>query len=101
MKINKIEFHRNGISGIGFHVVLFDADDDKDMMAVVFPEDGAVAVLNVPETAKGNIEFAKGNSWRGDYFERDLRKAIEEYENERPLGGTPFAMPALIKEGEV
>lgn len=91
MDIKEIAFHRNGVCGIGFHVVLFADGKNKNMVGIVFPEPGAVAVLDTKMTAKGNIAFARGNSWRGDYYESYLRAAIEDDENERPLGGTPFA----------
>ena len=41
------------------------------MMATIFDDNGYCAVLDVDETAKGNIEFAMGNSWRGDWYEKD------------------------------
>jgi len=81
IKINKIASHRNGISGEPFYVVLFhDLDMDRNMMATIFDDNGYCAVLDVDETAKGNIEFAMGNSWRGDWYEKDLRDAIAEWE---------------------
>ena len=87
IKIKKIASHRNGIRGNGFYVVLFTSKEKGDklrnMVAIVFPESGDVAVLDVDETQAGNIEFANGNSWRGDEFEPTLRKAIEDYENGR------------------
>jgi hypothetical protein len=71
---------RNGICGIGFHVARFAWTDDYHhvhrMMATIFPEEGACAVLDVDELAKDNIEFGCGNSWRGDHFEPALREAI-------------------------
>jgi hypothetical protein len=37
-----------------------------------------VAVLDIAMLAAGNITFARGNSWRGDHFEGELRAAISE-----------------------
>ncbi len=78
-KLVSVAYHRNGVAGTGFHVVLFrwkDGTTVRDMVATVFPEAGSVAVLDVNETANGNIAFAEGNSWRGDHFEPWLRSAI-------------------------
>jgi len=52
----------------------------RHFVATVFPEPGAVSVLDIDETKSGNIEFANGNSWRGDYFETKLRHAIHDWE---------------------
>ena len=85
IKVIKKDYHRNGVSGTGFDVVIFKTKGDdetsgKKMLGIVFPEQGAVAVFDVAELAKDNIEFAHGNSWRGDYFEDELRKATKETE---------------------
>jgi hypothetical protein len=83
-KVNKVAYHRNGICGNGFYVVLFESDK-KNMMGILFEEMGDCAVLDVDMTAQGNVEFANGNSWRGDRFEPELREAIADYEKEREL----------------
>ena len=87
MKVLKVAYHRNGVCGNGFHVVLF-TDHEKDdrvrsFVATVFEEKGSVSVLDIDETRTGNIEFANGNSWRGDYYENDLRQAIAKWEKSR------------------
>ena len=81
LKIIKISYHRNGISGMGFYAILFKdlEDNPKDLkIASLFDEKGYCAVYSVDELKKENIEFANGNSWRGDAFEDDLRKAVKE-----------------------
>ncbi len=83
----KIDYHRNGVSGNGFHVATFNWKDDgekkqRHMVAIIFEGQGDCAVLDIDETAKDNIEFANGNSWRGDHFEDELRKAIEQHNKE-------------------
>lgn len=87
MKVTKVAYHRNGVGGIGFYVVLFENQENGDRLryfvATIFPEQGAVSVLDIHETESGNIEFANGNSWRGDYYESRLRDAIHAYENGR------------------
>lgn len=77
-KLIAIDYHRNGVGGNGFHVVLFTSEEDHAGMfvATVFDELGSVAVLNVPLLTEGCIEFARGNSWRGDRFEPWLRAQI-------------------------
>ncbi len=83
MKITKITYHRNGVGGNGFSVVLFtwrDRDSTpartRDMVAVLFDQQGDCAVLDVDETAKGNVEYPQ-NRWRGDDFEPELRAAVK------------------------
>lgn len=84
IKAKEVSYHRNGICGAGFHVILFNWLDDetkivRHMVGTVFEESGYCAVYDVDMLSKGNIRFAKGNSWRGDEFEPCLRAAIEEY----------------------
>lgn len=81
IKVLEVDYHRNGISGIGFNVVRFtdSASAPGEFVAVLFPEAGACAVLNVPMLAQGNIAFGEGNSWRGDHFEGALREVIKQY----------------------
>jgi hypothetical protein len=84
--IDKISYHRNGVRGEGFHVILFRWRSDrqwKEMIATVFEQHGSVAVLDKRETCEGNVEFGMGNSWRGDQFENGLRAAISHYEEAR------------------
>jgi hypothetical protein len=74
LTIIDIAFHRNGIGGAPFDVVLFH-DGDSRKVAVLFEEQGHCAVLDVAKLAQGDIAFGS-NSWRGDAFEQSLRKAI-------------------------
>lgn len=86
LKIEAIDHHRNGVSGESFYVVLFSFKEDgqhHNMVGILFHESGQCAVLDRDETAKGNIAFARGNSWRGDHFEGDLRAAINARNKER------------------
>ena len=81
IKVKEIAYHRNGICGEGFHVVTFtqaEYGQTHNMLGILFEGSGRCAVLDVDQTAAGNIAFANGNSWRGDHFEDDLRKAITE-----------------------
>ena len=79
--VKQIAHHRNGVRGEGFYVVLFSWRDGKrvrNMMATVFGGKCRIAVLDVDETQKGNVAFAEGNSWRGDDFETEIRRAIKQ-----------------------
>ena len=80
MKINvlKVDYHRNGVAGNGFHVVLFKHDKTLKV-GIVFPEQGNVAVLDVGLLHEGTIESGE-NSWRGDDFEPALRVACDAFE---------------------
>ena len=82
IKARKTAYHRNGVSGEGFHVVTFDWKDDarvkRHMVGVQFEDGGACAVLDIDELVKDNIGFAEGNSWRGDHFEKELREVVSK-----------------------
>ena len=80
IRINQIEYHRNGVAGNGFCVIDFTKKEGmgiSEMIGVVFEEPGNVAILN--RELLPNITFGE-NSWRGDVFEVPLRKAIKDYE---------------------
>ncbi len=76
--VKEIEYHRNGVGGAPFYVVLFwDETEAKDMMGVVFDDEYHVAVFDTNLLAEGNIRFGE-NSWRGDCYEPSLRQAIAQ-----------------------
>lgn len=96
IRIDALDYHRNGVCGLGFWVVLFkwkDGDDlVRNMMATVFGNTddtgvetveftGHCALFDRDQLAADNIQFARGNSWRGDHFERELRRAIVKYQH--------------------
>lgn len=85
-KALEVARHRNGVCGEPFYVVRFVCPEgDGEFVAIRFEGDGInprCAVLNVPMLAEGNIAFAMGNSWRGDYFTADVDAAIAGYEAE-------------------
>ena len=96
IKIEEIAYHRNGVSGAGFYVVRFidpqigqpktrliDQMNEIEgaqgkMIAIVFDAPYHVAVFDRELLAQDVIGFG-ANSWRGDYYESDLRKACEGY----------------------
>ena len=82
-RIIDIDFHRNGISGAPFHVILFEdkGDEASRKVGIVFQSPHHVAVLDIGKLADGNITFGQ-NSWRGDVFELELRAAITAREQQ-------------------
>ena len=77
IKVIDWAYHRNGICGAPFHVVLFDDTDDENIrkIGVLFEEPHHCAVLDVTKLAGGSIAFGV-NSYRGDRFESALRAAL-------------------------
>ncbi len=76
--IERVTYHRNGISGNGFFAILFRQFNNTPMLGVVFDEEGSVACFNRSLIGEGQIDFGQ-NSFRGDEFEQALRTAIAEY----------------------
>ena len=76
--IEHIDYHRNGICGAPFHVLLFRDPDEGRMLGVVFEKAYHVAVLQLDKLAVGNIAFGV-NSWRGDRYEPALRRAVQAH----------------------
>ena len=79
-RIIDIAYHRNGITGAPFDVVLFEDKGSRGSrkLAILFEGDSFCAVLDVAKLAAGDIEFGS-NSWRGDKFEPGLRTAVIEH----------------------
>jgi hypothetical protein len=91
IKIKQIAYHRNGVAGEGFHVILFTSKEipcnqtktrNCNFIATVFNGIGQVTVIDIDVAAAGCVEFGL-NSWRGDDFEAALRDAIGKWEIER------------------
>jgi hypothetical protein len=78
-RIIDIDYHRNGICGAPFHVILFEdkGEEASRKVGIVFDSPYHVAVLDIAKLADGNITFGH-NSWRGDVFELELRAAITD-----------------------
>ncbi len=76
ISIQEIAFHRNGVSGNGFHAVRFtEKGQPGEFLAMVFEGRGNVAVVNSSVLTEYGV--GHGNKWRGDYYEDALRLAIE------------------------
>ena len=91
LRIIAIDQHRNGICGTPFDVALFEdaGPEASRKAAILFPEEGRCAVLDVAKLAAGDIAFGS-NSWRGDHYEPHLRKAVNA-----------FHIGRLIQEGHL
>ena len=83
LQIENIQYHRNGICGAPFHVLIFRDPDEGRMVGIVFDQEHHVAVFNLDKLAIGNIAFGV-NSWRGDRYEPSLRKAIAKQQHATP-----------------
>lgn len=102
-KVIEVSFHRNGICGVGFHAIRFVADTtdeigntqkpDANFLGIVFDEPGYCSVICLDLIETCGVRFAGGNSWRGDRFEPELRKAIEENASSGSVRVGPFALP--------
>lgn len=90
IKVLGIDYHRNGVCGSGFYVILFTTPDvpNETMVAVSFEcenaelrdyHEGEIAVLGINELAKKNIKFANGNSYRYEFFADEIKSAIADY----------------------
>lgn len=87
-EILEVSCHRNGICGAPFHAIRFIASDEAEsssghqFLATVFHENGHCAVIDLDLIAEHGVSFGY-NSWRGDHFEPELRKAIKEYQTKK------------------
>lgn len=99
LKINEVAYHRNGVCGAPFWAVRFrwrpdGESQEENFIAVLFDEPGRCAVLGLDRMDTMGVAFAGGNSWRGDRFEGELRRAIEDparHSGGVPMG--PFCIP--------
>ena len=86
IQVVDIQWHRNGVSGVGFYAILFDCEEGR-MVATLYDERGFCSVLRVADLsdpARG-VKFGL-NSWRGDYYESNLRQAVESWQTSGRLG---------------
>lgn len=74
-KVRKVASHRNGVCGKPFSVVTFTSKGNQNMIAILTEDEGECYVLDLDLASQGVIEFG-ANSWRGDWYETELRKAI-------------------------
>lgn len=70
--IEQLDFHRNGVSGNGFHCGIFRAADGSRYLAIRTEDDEDVGnvccyVIELNRLPEHGIKFGL-NSWRGDEF---------------------------------
>lgn len=81
-KVEKLDYHRNGVSGAPFHVAIVSGEQGQRMLVVRFEDcDEAVgqvvcAAFDIDKLAAGDIAFFS-NSWRGDRFHEVVDAAIK------------------------
>lgn len=98
LKIIDIACHRNGICGAPFDVVLFrdEGPAGSRKVGILFDEPHCCAVLDIDKLTKGDILFGS-NSWRGDNYERHLRKAIDDIRSRSDVPMADTLSPASRK----
>lgn len=89
MKVRALDYHRNGISGLGFHVGIVEEIEDgkyREMLVVRFDrgadkETGNIvcAAFDLKQLDKRCIAFGQ-NSFRGDHYHQVMDEAILEEE---------------------
>jgi hypothetical protein len=89
MKVTALEYHRNGITGLGFYAAIVQDNDKTEKLVVRFGKDVddemgnvACAVFDLGMlNAVGSDRIAFGlNSWRGDHYNEVVDKAIAKAE---------------------
>lgn len=90
LELKSIDYHRNGISGVGFHVAVFvDHNPNGDgksytMLGVLFDNDDECycCAFNLELLAKENVAFGD-NSFRGDYYVDMMRQWSSNYDKQQ------------------
>ncbi len=87
-RIIEVAYHRNGVSGRGFNVVTFYGSAatgmaGKRFLATLTDTPGECYVVCTDLLPTCGVAFGEGNSWRGDEFEPELRRAVEEWDEKR------------------
>jgi hypothetical protein len=84
IEIRDVAYHRNGISGLPFWVVLFnDTDAGMFNQVATIDEDGKdCRVINAGlVVTAGEIGNRHMNTWRGDYYLQKIKEAMQEHKN--------------------
>ena len=88
MEIVSIDYHRNGVGGVGFIVAIVkpQTKDWPEMVQVIrTPQDDkgvSCFVLDWEKVKEGDIRFGY-NSWRGDQFAAIFDPVLESYWKEQ------------------
>lgn len=104
MKVIEVARHRNGISGEPFYAILFTAppesgEEEEKFIATLFDEPGQCAVIGLDRIEGMGVTMARGNSWRGDHYETELRKYCKQYEKRVNEAISNGQMDAIEKAG--
>ena len=85
-EVIEMHYHRNGISGLGFHVAIVkdtDGDGTREMLVIRFPKEAdeqtgnvVCAAFDLAKLAEKELRFFH-NSWRGDYYSDVMDEAIQ------------------------
>jgi hypothetical protein len=72
--------HRNGVCGEPFFVSIFRSKDGKRMLSVRFDNEKGIftAAFDLDLLNQNNCKFFE-NSYRGDYFDEDMKLAEKRY----------------------
>lgn len=87
-EVLEADWHRNGVSGVGFSVAVVKDPAEGRMLVIDFSGEqgsdyGYTAVLNLDMAAEGNIymfgqgKHAGGNAWRGDVLGDQYRPLVK------------------------
>lgn len=86
-KVKQLDYHRNGVSGLGFHVAIVEDNeggDVREMLVIRFPKEAdketgnvVCAAFDLAKLGDKEIRFFH-NSWRGDHYHRVVDAAIDE-----------------------
>lgn len=80
--VEAIASHRNGVSGVPFHVVAFEDAGGRSMVGMAFGHDRmAVGILDRDLLAAGDIAFGS-NSWRYESYGPEIRALVDTWEAE-------------------
>lgn len=98
LNIQEVAYHRNGVMGEGFYAVRFgwtpeDATSDEAFLGILFDQPGQCAIIGLDRVPTMGVAFARGNSWRGDHFESELRAAIANNDSAGGVRIGPFCVP--------
>lgn len=97
MTIRIIDYHRNGICGLGFHVAVVE-HEGREMLVIRFEDadkpTGSVvcAAFDFAQLDKREVRFFY-NSWRGDHYAQAMDDAARDFK--RPKGFYDVASPGF------
>lgn len=80
-RVISLDSHRNGISGVPFNVIVFEATEGMRMVGIVFDSQDnrnpMCAVLDIDKLNNNDVAFGS-NSFRGDYFFKEIQECFQE-----------------------